>query len=115
MNNGDIGVKNLVPPNAYETDLTNAINFPKKILCLEAGQIEIFPIVGNSFIWTSEANQLVSVIHTKVRIISGQYISFFATPSGASRFEEVTPEEMHFIDEINNNYIDENNDYFKIR
>lgn len=111
----NIEVKNLVFPKAYSTSPSNTTNFPKKILCLESGQIEIWPIAGSSFIWSSLVGQNISIIHTKVKILSGQYISFFSAPTSAADFEGIVEEGFFFIDELFNRYTDENNNYFKIQ
>jgi len=118
MNDNNVRAKVLFP-NTYGTDSTNISYIPKEILCLESGEVQVWPIIGTSFTWNSKAGEKLSVIHTRLKIVSGQYVSFFPAQSGGyggGQFEEqVVIDTFFLIDENEDNFTDENMDYIVIR
>lgn len=109
----------VLTPNTYGTNSANINDYPKDILCLVDGEVEIWPVVGRSFTWAPISGQSLPIIHTKIKVISGRFVSFFPAQNSGSagnEFLELPSTETFFlIDEYLDKIVDENNDYFKIK
>lgn len=88
--------------------------FPYNITCLQNGVVEIYPLKGDKFVWNASYNKTMNVVIKKIVVISGVFMikfAFYKTPSKQEEYSEY----FNLIDELNDNIIDENNDYFIIK
>ena len=85
--------------------------FPNKLLCIEDGQIEVNPPIGDSFIWNATYGKKIEITFSMCTVLTGTFIIFFHKIFNPGSDIKVY---FYLIDEYYDSFSDEIGDTFMI-
>lgn len=85
---------------------------PHELLCLDDGQVQIWTVEGEPFIWTATNGSKINVLFTRLIIISGKFVAFLHERINTSN---VIAELFYLVDENGDFFVDELGNYYELR